>query len=324
MPVSALNDGEFIALWERLGSPGLVAKEAGIAERNVHARRARLAKRGIVLKTRAADGRVWDTDWQDESCWTFPRVKEHVIENGAIIISSDHHYWPGEPTLAHTALLNVIKAVKPVAKILNGDIFDGVSVSRHPPFGWSKRPSVKEELEACQLRVGEIEQALPKGCLRLWNIGNHDIRFERTLATNASEFEGMSGWRLEDHFHGWDMQWSTLFNPDAKQPFMVKHRQAGGIHAGYNNTMKGGLSVATGHTHILEAKPFGDWRGRRWGIQTGTLADCDGPQFEYQENNASPACSGFVVVTFRDGVMLPPELCEVIGGKAYFRGGVVA
>jgi hypothetical protein len=31
-------------------------------------------------------------------------------------------------------------------------------------------------------------------------------------------------------------------------------------------------------------------------------------------------CSGFAVLTFRNGKLLPPELCEVIDGVAYFRG----
>ena len=45
---------------------------------------------------------------------------------------------------------------------------------------------------------------------------------------------------------------------------------------------------------------------------------------EYAENAPSQACSGFVVLTWKDGRMLPPEMCEVIDGKAYFRGEVVA
>jgi hypothetical protein len=105
---------------------------------------------------------------------------------------------------------------------------------------------------------------------------------------------------------------------------MVKHKNAGGVHAGYNNTMKGGYTSVTGHTHLLESKPWGDWRGRRWGVQTGTLADLHGPQFEYHENGPSSACSGFVVLNFKDGELLPPELAEVIDGKCIFRGEVVA
>jgi len=257
--------------------------------------------------------------------WTFPREKRLEVFTGTVVVSSDHHYWPGEPTVAHRALLAVIRMVKPRVKILNGDIFDGVSVSRHQPFGWSARPSVLEELSACQERIGEIDQAIPKGCERLWNIGNHCIRIERTLATQSREFASIVGTRLADHFDGWEMQWSTLINPEAATPTMVKHRfQNGGVHAGYNATLKAGVHTVAGHTHLLESKPWGDYRGRRYGVQTGCIASNDAPSVEYSENNPSPACSGFAVLTFRDGVMLPPELCEVIDGRAYFRGEVVA
>jgi hypothetical protein len=167
---------------------------------------------------------------------------------------------------------------------------------------------VIEELEECQRMLNEINLALPRGCKKKWAIGNHDIRFERNIVSKAPEFCGIHGMRLADHFPNWDMAWSFLVNPRAHTPTMIKHRNAGGVHAGYNNAMKGGLHIITGHTHSLEVKPWGDWRGRRWGVQTGTLADHDGPQFQYTENNPSPACSGFAVLTFEGGELMPPEL----------------
>lgn len=326
MPAPKMPDEQFISEWNRLGGAAALSVEHGISLRAVYGRRDRLNARGVMLETKPMPGYESRTpvNWRDDDTWTWPREKQFSLENGVAIVSSDHHYWPGEATVAHQAMLAVIKLVKPRLKVLNGDVFDGVSVSRHPPFGWSRRPTVIDELHACQERVGEIEQALPRGCERLWNIGNHCMRFERTLATQAKEFSGLQGMRLADHFPGWDMQWSVLVNPESHTPTMVKHRNAGGVHAGYNNAMKGGLNVVTGHTHILEVKPWGDWRGRRYGVQTGTVHNLHGPAFEYHENGPSSACSGFAVLTFRGGELLPPELCEVIRGKAYFRGQVVA
>lgn len=320
-----LSEREFIELWRKHGSASGVSRATGIDVANVYQRRARLKRRGYDLPTtNAAEGYEGHVSRFD-SRWTFPRQIDLEIDTGVVVVSSDHHYWPDEIPVAHRALVEVIKMVKPRAKILNGDVFDGVSVSRHPPFGWSDRPSVKDELEACQERVHEIEMALPKGCKRLWNVGNHCIRFERVLAMQASEFAGFEGTRLADHFGGWDFAWSTLINPKAAHPVMVKHRDAGGVHAGYNNTMKGGLSIVTGHTHILECKPWTDYRGRRYGVQTGTVSDLNAPAFEYTENGPPKgACSGFAVLTFKDGQMVPPELCEVVDGKAWFRGQVVA
>lgn len=316
-----ISEAEFINTWERLGSPELVARETGLSIRRVYYRRNKLADRGIRLETRAHNAKP---EWAQVG-WTYPREARLEIPDGVVVVSSDHHYWPGEPSVAHKAIIQVIKEVKPRLKILNGDIFDGGSIGRHPPFGWSTRPKVIDELHACEERVGEIEQALPNGCQRHWNLGNHCIRFERNLATAVPDFEGLPGMRLSDHFPGWEFAWSTPINWNGPHPVMVKHRHAGGVHAGYNNAMKGGCTMVTGHTHRLEAKPWGNYRCTRfYGIQSGTLADLHGPQFEYHENGPTDACAGFVVLTFVNGDLLPPELCEVRDGKAWFRGQQVA
>jgi hypothetical protein len=317
MPIPKMTEAEFIAAWGRLGNAAQIADEFGLDVRNIQRRRQRLVAQGHNLPTRAAPGSEFrvPAEYRDDG-WTFPREEALDVRQGSVVVFSDAHYWPGEPTKAHQALLSVIRDIKPRAVIANGDVFDGVSVSRHDPFGWTAKPNVKQELEACQERLHEIELAVPKGCDLLWNIGNHDLRFERTLAAKAPEFVGLMMLRLADHFPAWDMRWSTKINDTV----MVKHRYASGIHAAYNNTMKGGLTIVTGHTHLLEVKPWGDYNGRRYGVQTGTLADHHGPQFEYTENSPSSACSGFAVLTFKDGVLMPPELCEVVGGNAYYRG----
>lgn len=256
--------------------------------------------------------------------WTFPREGHAEVHSGGVVVFSDAHYWPGEPSQAHKALLAVIRKVKPRVIVANGDVFDGASVTRHDPFGWSIKPNAQEEIEVCQERLHEIELAAPKGCELVWNVGNHCVRFERSLCSRVPEFAAMGMMRLADHFPNWSLRWSTWINRDSATPVMVKHRNAGGVHAGYNNTMKGGVTIVTGHTHNLEVKPWGDYTGRRWGVQTGSLADLHGPQFEYTENSPSPACAGFAVLTFRDGELMPQELCEVYRGKAIFRGEVVA
>jgi hypothetical protein len=58
-------------------------------------------------------------------------------------------------------------------------------------------------------------------------------------------------------------------------------------------------------------------------VDTGTLSNPHGAQFDYAENNPSPHTSGFAVLSFKDGILLPPELVEVINERAYFRGQCV-
>src|SRR5690606_7816291 len=114
----------------------------------------------------------------------------------------------------------------------NGDAFDGASISRHPPIGWEERPTVIQEIEACQERLGEIEQAAGKA-RKVWTLGNHDMRFAARLASAAPEYAKVHGLRLEDHFPFWEFGWSCWINDDV----VVKHRHRGGIHAAHNSTL---------------------------------------------------------------------------------------
>jgi hypothetical protein len=119
-------------------------------------------------------------------------------------------------------------------------------------------------------------------------------------------------------------RWKPTYAIDINGTTLVKHRWHNGIHATYNNALKGGVNVVTGHLHRLQVSAWGDYTGRRYGVDTGTLAEPDGQQFMYLEHNPVPWASGFAVLTFRNGVLLPPELVEVIDGEAFFRSCKIA
>jgi predicted phosphodiesterase len=230
-----------------------------------------------------------------------------------VFIASDCHYWPGEITTAHRAFVTLLEAYKPQTIILNGDVFDGSRISRHEPLMGTNPPTPKQEIEACQDRLDEIRNA-SKNARCLWTFGNHDVRLHRYIAINAPELSDFQG--LFDYFPGWHTGWRVDLNDNV----VVKHRWHGGVHSTWQNTLKSGRSIITGHLHQLKVTPFSDYNGRRWGVDTGTLAEPYGEQFVYTESNPVNWCSGFVVLTFKNGRLLPPELCEVIDGIAYFRG----
>jgi len=319
MPNIIVSDEEFVKMWQEAdGSPRRMHEMTGITERNIYARRHALAGRGIILKSipRGTAKGNWSKDNVGRS---YKGQNNLSVHNGNVIVFSDAHWWPDhQRTVANEALHILIKDLKPVAVVANGDLFDGARVSRHAPIGWADLPSVRGELEICQERMADIEMIIPKGCQTFWNVGNHDARFDRALIMNAPEYEGVVE-RLEDKFDRWDFAWSLTVNDDV----MIKHRYHNGIHAAYNNALKSGKTIVTGHLHRLAVTPWADYNGRRWGVDTGTLANPHGPQFDYAENNPSPHTSGFAVLTFKDGMLLPPELCEVIDDKAYFRGQCV-
>ena len=80
------------------------------------------------------------------------------------------------------------------------------------------------------------------------------------------------------------------------------------------------MSYVHGHLHKLSVTPWSDYRGRRYGVDTGTMAEPYGPQFNYTEAGPVNWASGFAVLTFYKGKLLQPELCVVEHGEAWFRG----
>jgi len=318
MSNEACTEEYFIERWRALGSVTEVAKDLQISERSVGRRRRNIEKsKGILL---AGTGKR-SPDFQVTLPANGVRVNVE-IDDGIIIVGSDAHYWPGIISTAHRAFVVAIKELNPKMVIMNGDAFDGANISRHPRTGWEARPSVKQELEACRDRICEIE-AVAKNAKLHWTWGNHDIRWNSKLSSQVSEFEGIHGMNLADHFPRWKFSTSVMVNNHTQ----IKHRNYNGIHASYNATLKSGMSTVNGHLHSLKVTPWTDLTGTRYGVDTGSLADVWGAQFEYTEDGTRNHRAGFAVLTFRNGKLLPPELVEVIDeneGLICFRGQVVA
>jgi len=312
------TDEEFIALWDKSPSVAAMAKIINVSERNVAARRRRIEERHCI---KLAGSDIRSPDFQ--ITYAQNNIRTNVqLQDGVIVVASDCHYWPSLVSTAHRALVKIISEVKPKMVVINGDAFDGASISRHPPIGWSVTPTVKQELEACQERLTEVEDASRQAKLH-WTWGNHDLRFNTRLASQVGDtFKGIVGMNLTDHFAKWKFSTSIMVNDKC----MIKHRWHNGIHAVYNNTVKSGASIVTGHLHSLKVTPWTDYSGTRYGVDTGTLACPTGDQFEYTEDNPVNHRSGFAVLTFYKGKLMPPELCEVVNeddGLVYFRGQVV-
>ena len=310
------TDDEFIAIWNKYHSAKRVAEVLDIDVRNVHARRKAIEERYSITLV-ASDKRSPTFNVTMPGNGIRAKVE---IDDGVIMVASDCHYYPGIISTAHKAFVKLIPELKPKMIVMNGDVFDGASVSRHDPIGWQSLPSVKQELEACTDRLNEIESASKSAKLH-WTWGNHDMRFNTRLSSQVgTAFQGVHGMNLTDHFPRWKFSTSIMVNDHT----MIKHRYHNGIHAVYNNALKSGTSIVTGHLHSLKVTPWTDYNGSRYGVDTGTMANLDDPAFEYAEDNPKNWRSGFAVLTFWEGKLMPPELCEVISeGLVYFRGQVI-
>ena len=254
-----------------------------------------------------------------------PGRLEHRIEDGCILVGSDAHIWPGDPTTAMRGFRWAISQLAPQVIVLNGDVLDCATNSRYPGIGWESKPTLADELRAAQAQLADIEQLKTISGRLVWTLGNHDLRFETRLASVAPEYRDIQGIHLKDHFPAWEPAWSLWVNPGpGNHPLVVKHRFKGGINAPRNNTLHAGVSVATGHLHSLRVSPYSDYWGTRYGVDTGTLARPYGPQFtNYTEDNPVDWRAGFAVFTWAGGRLLMPELAQVHDeerGLIEFRG----
>lgn len=328
-----LADDEFKHFWELCkGNARQVSKKTGLSIRQVYTRRRSIEdKYGIRLKV---EDRVLSNfnhsqkmklaDRLDELAEVRERRYEKEmginVRNGVVLVGSDAHYWPQVVSKAHEALCRLAKQLSPSVVVLNGDILDGARISRHSREMWEKQPSLKDELHAVQDRCAEIERAAPKAML-IRTIGNHDARFERYLCQNAPEMEGTPGSSLLDYLPRWRAGWAVHVNAKTEGWTVIRHRPVvGGVHSAYNSVLRAGVNYVHGHLHKLEHKPWGDYRGRNWGIDCGTLADPKGPQFGYTEAAPLNWGSGFYVLTYKDSRLLPPEPCVIEHDRAWFRG----
>jgi metallophosphoesterase superfamily enzyme len=310
------SDEEFIEIWNTHKSGSKMANALGMSERQILRRRKLLEdKTGIALTSTYKIPNISKPD--------NPVRKELGIENGVVLVFSDAHFWPGIHTTAYKGVLWAIKEFQPKAIIANGDVFDGASISRFPRIGWDSTPSIIQELKACEIAMGEIEETAKKARHNVnlvWTMGNHDARYENRLAANAPQYEFVKGFALKDHFPAWHPCWSCWPTDDV----VVKHRWKGGIHATHGNTSMSGKTMVTGHLHSLKVTPYSDYNGTRYGVDTGTLSEPDGPQFiNYLEDGPTNWRSGFAILTFHEGKLLWPELVHKWDeGKIEFRGKI--
>lgn len=315
MPKPAVSDKQFIEVFREFGAAE-TARRLKVTERAVYKRRASLerAKR-ISVASPNEEHRRERLEYAD-----YPQRTILEISDGIILVAGDAHYWPGPAPIMHRALVKFCKELKPRVVVFNGDIIDAPTISRFMPIGWEHRPKLADEINNAKDRLSEIEKAAFKAD-KVWNLGNHDKRYESRLAHVAPEYAQINGLHLHDHFPLWRTAWATWINDD----IVIKHRFKGGIHAPHNNTLWAGKTMITGHLHSAKIVPLSDYNGTRYGVDTGCIADINHAAFvDYTEDGPKNWRSAFCVLTFRGGKLLQPELVLKWDEKSVqFRGKVL-
>lgn len=291
-------------VWEAIAQTGSIRKAAALLGRNESTLRELIGRKG---KSGPSTGRPITAPTLVANAEGRIDLK---ISNGTVVVFSDAHFYPGVDTTTYRALLAMIKQLGPRAVICNGDAFDGGSISRYPRIGWDKKPTVAQELEAVERALGAIEAAAKAaGCSTLlWPLGNHDARYETFLAAHAPQYEGVSGFHLKDRFPLWRPCWTCWINEDT----CITHFYHTGMHAVWNNLMKGQVNYVSSHRHTPEVRAYTNAAGKTiYGVDTGTLADAlASHNVDYQQGRHGNHRSAFAVLTFKDGAMLMPELVK--------------
>ena len=319
MPAAAHPRDEFARIWaEEAGSVVKIARRLGMAEAVVYKRRRRLEHAGFSLPG--------NTDCANPgggvTPWAYPRQIDTTVPDGLIVAFGDLHSTPLDRRDGDTPAMRLLLAWlaehgEHVRLLLcMGDVLDASSIGRHPPLGWKDQPSIADEIGAAVHDLDRM-QALAPHAERLFTVGNHDERFDRVLAQQAKEFRQVTGMRLQDHLERWRMAWSVRINGD----IVATHKRHGGVHAAHNNAMKsGGAHVITGDTHRLTSLVQTGLLGPIYGVETGTLADPFGPQFEYCRGLDPNWQPGFAVLPIVHGELHRPYTVSVFDApKPRFR-----
>jgi 3',5'-cyclic AMP phosphodiesterase CpdA len=249
------------------------------------------------------------------------------LKNGTVLIGSDFHIWPGEESTCLRAFKKFVDDIKPSAIILNGDVMDFPRISRHPQ-NWEKAPDPQEEIESVQDHLNDIVHRSKRGSKKIWNLGNHDARLESLIANSTPQLRGMRGVHLADHFSGvWQRAMSCFINEGVDGgETMVKHiPPGGGANATRNYIVKAGTHVVHGHLHRQSVQCVSNYRRYNlYGVDAGMVADKQHMAFGYTQDNPNDWRSGFSLLTFLDGILMPPDLITKISEKSvYFRGETI-
>lgn len=312
-----VTDQHFIDTWRELQSTAQVSQALGLTYRATQGRRRSIEDAyGIELKSTT---KMWVMKEQE-----FVNME---LDDARVLVGSDIHVWPGVETTAMRAFVLACEYMQPDVVVLNGDVFDGTTISRFTPSEWNKKPSPAEELRACIEWVAKVVLAARRGNRKVrlvWTMGNHDNRYIRQLCEAASGYLGVKGMDIRDHFPDWEFCYRFTINEGTTGHTDIVHNWAGGVHAAYNNVLKSGVNYVTGHTHRNQSIPMRDRTGVRYGVETGTGLDIDGPQSYYVSGRPVNWHPGFPLLTFWKGQLLRPEHVDVVGdGLFSFRGQVV-
>jgi predicted phosphodiesterase len=177
----------------------------------------------------------------------------YEIKQSRILIISDLHF-PYQNNKAITLALDYGKEKKVDCILINGDLIDFATISRHDK-DWRSR-SIAEEFDAVRAFLNTLRAHFPKTKI-VFKHGNHDERWEKFLYNKAPEIFDVNDFQLEILLKLGELKIDTVKD---KKPIKIGkltalhgHELAGGGAGGVNPAratfLKTLSNVIVGHYH---------------------------------------------------------------------------
>lgn len=248
------------------------------------------SKGGRIPKVSELDSLI--SDWLSEFPDGQEQVKNPIKLEGKTAVISDIHIGVHDKQ-ALIGALTYIKKENCDNIILNGDIIDSSSISKHPKN--SNAPKYLYEIELTKSFLSSIRADYPKARI-IFKEGNHDDRLGRYILENATELEGLISLSDILGLKDKEIEFCETTQIMKANEINIVHghevKVGGGINPARSLLLKTYESTIMGHVHrtsFSAGKSLGGKFIRTW--TTGCLCKLSQSYMPYSSSN-----HGFAIV----------------------------
>jgi UDP-2,3-diacylglucosamine pyrophosphatase LpxH len=253
---------------------------------------------------------------------TFKRKGDHTTG----VINDLHAGADSHCPHALDLFIQIGRAVGLDRLIMNGDMMDVGSLSRFSPSSEVPMRWAEERVQAI-VPIAKIAAAFPDA-EKIWHHGNHDVRPERFIASQAPQLQGLFSLNQYLGIDQFDFVYPEKNRTVLYDQVLVKHGTMVSKNAGYSvmrEVMEHGMSVLMGHVHrksyaaTTKTSQIVNGDPHLFGIENGCLCNLD-PSYIEEENTANWQHSATILTYFEKENLVIPECIEIHGRVAVFRG----
>ncbi len=220
------------------------------------------------------------------------------------VVCGDQHS-PWHDKQYHRSVCEFLKDFQPDGFIINGDLMDITSLSRHLKGLLSLQDKkskgiikLKWEIEVANDMLDDFDQVLPKNCIKRYLEGNHEKRVSAWLEKDFNGvLEGMfsieGALELTRRKYDYIPGYPNCFTKIGK--LTVTHGQSSSLHTAKKHVDDMRRSVAFGHTHTSQMTYVGGLDILQVGVAVGHGADMQAQGLSYLKKN-NRHVQGFLVV----------------------------